>query len=314
MIQLICLGLLVILVVVRGPGALVSSSARPAWWATASGVIALSTYGVPIPFMAYDSFFGSSNTTTLIRDLAAISAFWFFREALARSAGGEGRYGSRWGLALMVTACTVPFFLIENRSPTETGFIINRLDQSAVWVYGSAYMATLIWISLSAIWLARYSWRGVHLIFMVGFGLVIVSCGIEISFLTASHFGYGGQDLRYSAWNASELPFFCGLLIIMLGIAWVAVIVPLRRRILIIQVRRIARLNNLIEPAIGNSFPEPSEKDVLSDVSDLVLLVEQAEQRGRFRPNYRETRVLERARQLCAPSLGFRPMVLRKAV
>ena len=309
MIQLICLALLVLLVIFRGPRAVASASARPSWWATVSGVIALSTYGGPIPFAAYDRFLGNSNVTTLVRDLGATSAFWFFREALAWRAGSRGRYGSRWGLATMFLSFTIPFFLIANRGPTSVTFIIDRLDQAAVWLYGAAYMTGLLWMASSGVFIARKNWKSFQSVFIAGFLLVIASCIIEITYLTATHFGYGGQEFRYTAWDFSKLPFFLGIGIIILGIVWVTLGTQIRRRIIIASLQKIARRHALLgsRDTLAATLAEPA---LLAQASKAMVLIHDAQVRGDLIPTRREKAVVCRARKLLAPDQEFRPMLL----
>jgi hypothetical protein len=312
MIQITCLLALIVLVIIRGPRAASNASARPAWWATVSGVISLATYGFPVPFPVFDAILGGSNVTTLIRDLGATSAFWFFREALARRAGIESTR-SRWGLAVMFASYTIPFFLIADRGPSDVAFITDRLDQTAVWIYGAAYMTTLIWISVSAILIARLNWRGVQSAFISGLVLVIAGCLIEIVFLTASHFGYGGQAFRYSAWNLSELPFFLGLLVIIVGIGWVAIVSPSRRRILLAKLRRIAKVHQIIDARTPRGSALLSERELLHEASQLMVLVSNAELRGDFSPSFEEKIVLDQARNLIHRDHAFRPITFRNA-
>lgn len=311
MIQLLCLALLVLLVVFRGPRAVASASARPAWWATVSGVVALSTYGWPIPLAAYDRFFGNSNVTTLVRDLGATSAFWFFREALAWRAGSRGRFGSRWGLAIMLLSFTIPFFLITNRGPTAATFITDRLDQTAVWLYGVAYMAGLLWMACSGVLIARKNWKSFQSVFITGFLLVIASCVIEVTYLTATHFGYGGQEFRYAAWNVSELPFFLGIGIIILGIAWVTLGTQIRRRIIVSSLQRIARRHALLGFRKSPTLPTVlAERALLAQASKAIVLIDDAQVRGDLIPTRHEMAVVCRARKLFAPDRAFRPMLL----
>ncbi|PPF14673.1 MULTISPECIES: hypothetical protein [unclassified Rathayibacter] len=308
MIQQVCLALLIALVLVRAPRAAAKPAARPAFWATVSGAVALSTYGFPIPFFTYDALLGGTNVITLVRDLAAASAFWFFREALGRRAGGEGRVGSRWGLAIMFGSYIVPFLLIGNRGRTSVDFIIDRLDQTAVWLYGSAYMATLVWLSVSSIINARRNWRGVQLVFITGFAITTIGCLIEIAFLTASHFGYGGDAFRYSAWNAAEIPFFLGLLIIMLGIGWTAIVVPLRRRIDVARASKAAVRHGLIERPPFTTYL--SDRRLIAHAQQILVLTKNAEVRGEGAFTFDENAAVARVRTLIAPDQAFTPRVI----
>lgn len=308
MIEQVCLALLITLVLVRAPRAAAKPAARPAFWATVSGAVSLSTYGFPISFYAYDSLLGGSNVTTLVRDLAATSAFWFFREALGRRAGGQGRTGSRWGLAAMFGSYIVPFLLIRDRGDTSVDFIIDRLDQTAVWLYGSAYMTTLVWLAVSSILDARRNWRGVQLAFIIGSAVTTVGCLIEIGFLTASHFGYGGDTFRYSAWNASEIPFFLGLLIIMLGIGWTAIVLPIRHRLVVIRASRVAARYKLIQrPRITTYF---SDRRLIAHAQQVLVLTTNAEVRGDVAFTDTDRHATARVRSLIAHDHAFTPRVI----
>ncbi|PPG67573.1 hypothetical protein C5C31_09230 [Rathayibacter rathayi] len=317
MIQMICLALLIVLVVIRGPRAVSSKFARPVWWATATGVISLSTYGFPVSFAAYDAFLGGSNVTTLVRDLAATTAFWFFRKAVALSDGSSrGRVSTRWGLVVLYASYTVPFSLIENPGPTEVDFVVNRLDQPAVWVYGTAYMCGIIWLSASAVFAARPDWRGVHAVFIAGYILVIIGCTIEVAFLTASHFGYGGHAYRYSAWDDSKLPFFIGIFLITVGIGWVAIGVPIKRRLLVGRLWRAVVRHDLVDTDTirrGTSPALRTEKTMMACAQELAVLMVDAEHRGEFTPNTVERRTLEKVCRLFVTDEAFRPLVTNHA-
>ncbi|AZZ56948.1 hypothetical protein [Rathayibacter iranicus] len=308
MIEQVCLALLIALVLVRAPRAAAKPAARPAFWATVSGTVSLTTYGFPISFYSYDALLGGSNVITLVRDLAATSAFWFFREALGLHAGGQGRIASRWELTVMFGSYIVPFLLIRDRGETSVDFIIDRLDQTAVWLYGSAYMTTLVWLAVSSILNARLNWRGMQLVFIIGSAVTTAGCLIEIGFLTASHFGYGGDTFRYSAWNASEIPFFLGLLIVMSGIGWIAIVLPIGHRLVVIRASRVAARYKLIQrPGITTYL---SDRRLIAHAQHVLVITTNAEVRGDVAFTDADRHATARVRSLIAHDYAFTPRVI----
>lgn len=312
--QLTCLALIALLAVLRGPQALRRPQARPAWWATIAGTVSLTTYGVPVPQPVYDRFLGGQNFLTLVRDLAAIAALWFLREALAGYSRSAKRYAAPWrlGAALALVAC--PFLLIPHRSPTSATLVMDQIVQPASWLYGIAYMGVLTWLLLDSARITLRVSRGVVRVIAAGALVTATGCMVEIVVLTAAHLGWGGGSFRDAFSEASAAPFFTGLTVMLLGVAGATVVLPARRRLLVGRLHRLGRHWNL--PAGRRALPLAvlgSEQRLAAQTHTLLIELGNAQHAGQLSPTEAEHRVIRRAQALFRPDDDFRPTVVGKA-
>ena len=313
-IQLICLGLILVLAVLRLPRALRQPQARPAWFATIAGIVSLTTYGTPVSTNAYDQLLGGQNLLTLLRDVAAVAAFWFMREALAGYSRSAKRYAAPWRLAVTLAVISGLFLLIQQRTPTAATFVMDQIAQPASWLYGTAYMAALVWILVDS---ARLTWRagrGVVRVITAGAVLTALGCLFEIVVLTAAHFGWGGALFRYTLAETSAIPFFAGLTTMLLGIAGAAVLLPLRRRVLFGRLHRIGRRRQLASPPMLLPLAVLSpERQLVAQTHHLLVELGNAKHAGRFTPTRDESAVIRQVEALLQPSTDFQPVVVGKA-
>lgn len=313
-IQLVCLALILLLAILRLPRALRRPQARPAWWASIAGVVSLTTYGTPVSTAAYDHFLGGQNLLTLLRDLAAVAAFWFMREALAGYSRSAKRYAPPWILAITLAVITGLFLLIQHRSPTAATFVMNQIAQPASWLYGTAYMGTLVWILADS---ARLTWRvGRSVVRVITAGAVLtgLGCLFEILVLTAAHFGWGGSLFRSTLAETSAVPFFTGLTTMLLGIAGAAVLLPLKRRVLFGRLHRIGRRRHLAsQPTLLPLAVLSPERQLVAQTHHLLVELGNAKHAGRFTPTDGESVVIRQVEALFRPTTDFRPITVGKA-
>ncbi len=313
-LQLTCLALILLLAVLRGPRALHRSQARPAWWASVAGTISLTTYGVPIPAPVYDRLLGGQNYLTLLRDLAAVAALWFLREALAGYSRSAKRYAAPWRLGVALTVITVLFVLIQHRAPTSATLVMDEIAQPVSWLYGIAYMGVVLWMLIDSARLTMRRGRGPVRVITAGAVLTASGSVVEIAVLTAAHFGWGGAPFRESFSEISGAPFFVGLAIMLLGIAGATVVLPIQRRLLIGRLHQIGQRRRFR----AGQRPLPlailgTEKQLVARTHHLLIEIGNAEHAGRFTPTDDETAVIRRAQALFRPDTDFRPTVVGKA-
>lgn len=207
-----------------------NSVMKPSWLATLAGALSISTWGfLGVSTVHLDALIGGSNWITLVRDVFATLAFWFYREAVARSverrpfgAPSVDATGIRrvpWQLVGLIVAYVIPFALIPNKGITSKGFVLDRLDHPTVWLFSSIYMAGLLFLSIDALRLIRRP-RGLLWFVAVGYTSTAVGCLIELAYLSLTYFGFGGSSFRVSMYSAAGIPFFAGLILIGVAIAW----------------------------------------------------------------------------------------------
>lgn len=276
----LCLLLMLALVAMR-PNSLL----KPSWVATLTGALSIATWISPT-FL--DSFIGGSNVLTLVRDVLAVLSFWFYREAVSRATGkrptGDVRFGSSpvrripWSLVALIGLFAVPFALISDRGTTSPQFVLHRLDQPSMWLFTSLYMLVLILLSIDTMRMLVGA-KNVRLrIILAGYGIVIVGCVVEIAYLTAAHFGWGGASFRSSMYFAAELPFFTGIFLIGVAIAWNALATWGRFRFTLLRVFDLGRRvhkdlapRNRFLAAIGSAFPRRDAYRHLISIQNAVL-------------------------------------------
>lgn len=313
-LQLLCLALILLLAILRGPRALSRPEARPAWWASIAGAVSLTTYGTPIPAPVYDRILGGQNLLTLLRDLAAIAALWFMREALAGYSRSAKRYAPAWHLCVTLAGITGLFLLVQHRTPTSRTLVMDQIAQPAAWLYGVVYMAALGWSLLDSARLTVREGRGVVRIITSGAILTALGCLVEIVVLTAAYFGWGGSPFRSSFGDASAVPFFIGLIVMLLGIAGATVVLPARRRLLIGRLHRIGRRRNLQAGAgpLPLAILTP-EKQLVARTHHLLVEFGNAEHAGQFTPTPDESAIISQVEAFLRPDADFRPTVVGRA-
>ncbi|ROQ30888.1 hypothetical protein EDF46_3398 [Frondihabitans sp. PhB188] len=218
MIHTICLIAFVLVVVLRAR----SSWRKPAWWATAFGAVSIATYGIFWATPAVmDSLLRSRNILTLVRDSSAVAAMWFFHNAVATQRHRPERKLPLWALALAVVAFAVPFLLIRHPGPTSADFVLDRLQSFPTWLFSSVYISIMGVLAASVLALLRFEKSIMTRLYMLGISLMLVGSGMEVAYLFVAHFVPGTTGFAHDFYNVAEGPFFGGIFIGVLGVAWV---------------------------------------------------------------------------------------------
>ncbi|GAA4682246.1 hypothetical protein [Frondihabitans cladoniiphilus] len=218
MIHTICLIAFVLVVAVRAH----SSWRKPAWWATAFGAVSIATYGVFLATPAVmDGFLGSRNLLTLVRDSSAVAAMWFFHNAVAAQQHRPDRKLPLWALLLAWAAFAVPFLLIPHPGLTSADFVLDRLRYLPTWLFSTIYISIMGVLAASVLALLGFERSIMTRLYKLGIFLMLVGSGLEAAYLFVAHFVPGTGSFARDFYNVAEGPFFGGILIGVLGIAWV---------------------------------------------------------------------------------------------
>ncbi|CAM5539629.1 hypothetical protein [Leifsonia shinshuensis] len=218
MIQGICLIAFAAVVLLRAP----ASWRKPAWWATAFGTISIATYGVlwASPTVM-DGLLGGRNLLTLLRDTSAIAAMWFFHNAVAAQRGRAEKKLHTWTLFVALAVVVVPFLCIPNPGPTSENFVLDRLSEFPTWLFSAVYISIMGALAARVLVLLAHQRSIMTGLYMGGMGLMVIGSIIELVYLCIAHFGPFDRSFRESYYYASKPPFFGGLLVAVLGVAWV---------------------------------------------------------------------------------------------
>lgn len=218
MIHTICLIAFVLVVVLRAR----SSWRKPAWWATAFGAVSIATYGIFWATPAVmDSLLGSRNFLTLVRDGSAVAAMWCFHNAVATQRHRPERKLPLWALGLAVAAFAVPFLHIPHPGPTSADFVLDRLQSFSTWLFSTVYISIMGVLAASVLALLRSERSIMTRLYMLGISLMLVGSGTEVAYLFVAHFLPGTASFADDFYNVAEGPFFGGIFIGVLGVAWV---------------------------------------------------------------------------------------------
>lgn len=218
MIQVVCLIALIVVVVLRAR----SSWRKPAWWATTFGAISIATYGMfAISPMVMDGLLGDRNLLTLVRDTSAVSAMWFFHNAVADERRRPERRLPVWGLCLALTAFIIPFLLIPEPGPTSPDFVLDRLDEFPTWLFSSVYISIMGVLGARVIALLSRELSVMTWLYILGLSFMLLGSAMELAYLCITHFGPTDASFRESFYYAAEGPFFGGIFIAVLGVVWV---------------------------------------------------------------------------------------------
>jgi len=197
---------------------------KPAWWATAFGLLSVSTYGLFMaPPAVLDALIGGQNALTLVRDAAAVAAMWFFHNAVAAQRDYQSRRLPWWGLCLAIASFAVPFALIHEPGPTSQSFVLDRLDQFLVWLFSTVYTALMGTLAGRTIAMLASRRTVPTKLWVTGLSLMLVSDVLEVGYLAIAHFGDVGAEFRERFYYVAQLPFFSGVIIAVAGFIWIIV-------------------------------------------------------------------------------------------
>lgn len=209
---------LIVLVLSRLPAATNRAAARPAWIASALGLLGLLSIGVLIPIPIADSWLGGSNVLFLFRTLFPVAAFWFLRDAVALQAGRPPRRRRMLLVLLgMVLMQSAAFFVIPERGSTNLEFVDHHMVYAAGLVWAVVYVGQLMWISVDIMVILRAVPDRLFLTFRLG-GVGIVIGGASL--LTHCVLIFVGTIKPVAddpAWLLFNAFFYPGILLVTLG-------------------------------------------------------------------------------------------------
>lgn len=156
-----------------------NAARRPAFLAAALAVVGIATVGVVWPVEHIDALLGDVNAIDLIQVLAATAAFWFLRDATRAHAGSEARSRLPILIAVLV-AETVTFIAIPDHNGEPTTYIHEHLQYPATWVHIVIYMVAMGWFAADSIGVLLPQPRGVNILFIIGFALVVLAIIAEL--------------------------------------------------------------------------------------------------------------------------------------
>lgn len=253
---------LIALVLARLPAAIRSRRARPAWLASAFGLLGLLSIGVLIPMPVTDALLGGTNVLFLLRTVFPVAAFWFFRDAVALQAGRSPRRGRTWLVLLAMTAAqATAFFLIPNRGTTDIEFVDNHMIYPAGFLWAVIYAGQIIWIAADVIRVLGRPRRNLFASFTLGSASVILGAIALIAHCGAILLRIVDPVSNDPAWILFNVFFYPGLLLIVVGFLAIAVMTGSRNAI---WQRRSDRLHKTLATYGNASASDPfSASDAL---------------------------------------------------
>ncbi|UQB17859.1 hypothetical protein [Clavibacter nebraskensis] len=218
MIETLCLAVLFVVVVLRAP----RSFRKAAWWGTLFGMVSVMTYGVGGASPAdLDRVLGDRNSLTLVRDLTALAAMWSFHNAVVRERGRVSRRLPWWSLLAAALSVAIPFALIQDPGETSRDFVLDRLDQTQVWLFATLYTVYIGTVAGLIIRTLSEKRTTLSVLWVAGFGLMMVSDVLEVVYLAIAHFAPVSVGFKAHYYYVAELPFFTGVLFIGAGFMWI---------------------------------------------------------------------------------------------
>ena len=194
--------------------------------ATGVGVVGLFCTGQIVPESTLDALIGGINWLHLVRNLLVTAAVWLVREGVFRAVSGEPEARRRVThrplfLGALLLAITIPFTL-QSFVPTTSAFIPENVQQPAIYVYATVYMAILGGLGLSVLRVSlgprdSRTVRASATVVGIGMGLMVLGCADEILYMSLRLLGLQGSltDLTYTLFS----PFFySGILLTSLGL------------------------------------------------------------------------------------------------
>lgn len=156
-----------------------NAARRPAFLAAVLAAVGISTVGVIWPVEPLDALLGDVNAIDLIQVLAATAAFWFLRDATRAHAGSDAR--SRLPILITVlVAETVTFMAIPDHHGDPTTYIHEHLQYPATWAHIVIYMVAMGWFAADSVAVLLPQPRGVNILFVIGFALVVLAIIAEL--------------------------------------------------------------------------------------------------------------------------------------
>lgn len=215
--------------------AIASPARRPAFLAAVLAVIGIATVGVVWPVQPIDTMLGGVNAIDLIQVLAATAAFWFLRDATRAHTGSAVR--SRLLILLTVLiAETGTFVAIPDHVGEPTTYIHEHLHLPPTWIHIMIYMLAMGWFAVDSIRMLLPQPRGVNILFLIGFALVVLSIIAEIVDITTVFVAGHQTPFSRAMLVVFNSLFYPGLISIALAHGWRT----LRRLITVLGWRLVA--------------------------------------------------------------------------
>ncbi|MCJ1701995.1 MULTISPECIES: hypothetical protein [Rathayibacter] len=235
-----------------------------------------------------DRFLGGENYINLAQNVLATTAFWLvMRAALLQSRSTPRFWTRKLILAAMVVSFVVPFLFITDKEPTSKTFITEHISQTSTWLYASIYMTAILAISTMLLLGLRRRKARSYGFFVAGSSLVILACIDEIIVLSLDHFEITDLGFRVLLRNAFDFLFYCGVILIVTGIASFTLQKAMREARLSRHARRLRRLaGRLAVMPTTNGSSRARDESSIAVVYDLVIALRDFENahRGRLTP------------------------------
>lgn len=278
------------LFVLRTPSAVRLPHARFSWLACGVGALAILTLGPIVPVATIDASLGGTNVIYLIQCWLAGLAFWLMTQA-ARVVGSptSGRPRHAWIIALYWVAIAIPFFFIQDRTPTDPLFIHNRASQLAAVLCATIYMLGIAVMSVRLVTQVAGRKSGGYWFFRAGVLLILLAITAEIAGLFAA-LGDASPELVAMLWLFFDPLFYPGALLIVAGITWFWIARHLRSYR---TTQRIRRLQQILEQR-GLSIP-PADDDKAYTVYALLIRITDSAGLDRLHLSAEETQSVDEA-------------------
>lgn len=181
-----------------------------------TGAGALFMVGTVVPLPVLDGWFGGSNVVNLLQNVLATLAIWFMTMTAKLMVTGSWPVRRKlWGLVLIITSFTIPFFVMD-RGETNEQFVWAHADDGWLWLYASIYMGYVAYLMcrmLIALWKRE---ARPYAVVRLGATFMGAASVFEIIYLTARVFGHSPEWL-----GDSFIPlFYGGILLFAAGLGW----------------------------------------------------------------------------------------------
>ncbi|PPH05146.1 hypothetical protein C5C71_16630 [Rathayibacter sp. AY1C1] len=300
-LALIALVILAVVFVARIPAAVSQPSSRLSWLASGVGSLALLTRVHP----GLDRFIGGENYINLAQNLLATTAFWLvMRAALLQSRSTPRFWTRKLILVAMLVSFAVPFLFITDKEPTSETFITEHITQTSTWLYASIYMTAILAISTMLLLGLRRRQARSYGFFVAGSSLVILACIDEIVVLALDHFEVTDLGFRILLRNAFDSLFYCGVILIVTGIASFTLQKAMREARLGRHARRLRRLATrlaVMPPTNGSHGTQ--DESAIAVVYDLVIALRDFENAHRGRLTVADARHVAEAEAIVMEQL-----------
>lgn len=296
---------LVFVFVTRARNAMAVPAPRLSWLASGVGSFALFARGYVVPLPILDGFVGGTNLINLIQNTCSTIAFWLVMQAVV-TRDKRSPHGLRWWpLMVLVASFSVPFFFID-RGVTSRNFIVEELDQVAMWLYASIYMAGVAGMCIRLAVGVRGRPGKAYRLIVLGSGMVAIGSIIEVIFLTLGCFSLGTPELLQLTSGLFDPFFYGGVVLIAIGIATFAAARRAHERKVrrqLIELEQLATERGLVLPRGSEDIARVSSYSAVERLYELVIVLHDDERAGSLPFNEEQQRQLTAADETIATRL-----------